>query len=45
MRALVSGSVLAMLPALALAAMPEPKGFRDWMAGCDNLRTCAALQA
>ena len=32
-----------MLPALALAAMPEPKGFRDWMAGCDNLRTCAAL--
>jgi len=32
-----------MLPALALAAMPQPKGFRDWMAGCDNLKSCTAL--
>ncbi|RYE35224.1 MAG: DUF1176 domain-containing protein [Hyphomicrobiales bacterium] len=37
------GACLAMLPALALAAAPEPKTFRDWMAGCDNTRTCAAL--
>lgn len=37
------GGGLALLPALALAATPEPKGFRDWMAGCDNLKTCAAL--
>jgi hypothetical protein len=32
-----------MLPALALAAGPAPKGFRDWMAGCDNLKSCTAL--
>lgn len=32
-----------MLPALAVAATPQPKGFRDWMAGCDNLKSCAAL--
>lgn len=32
-----------MLPAFAVAATPEPKGFRDWMAGCDNLKACAAL--
>jgi hypothetical protein len=32
-----------MLPALALAAVPQPKGFRDWMAGCDNLKSCTAL--
>ena len=42
-RALASGSALAMLPALALAAVPQPKGFRDWMAGCDNLKSCTAL--
>ena len=42
-RALLSGNALVMLPALALAATPEPKGFRDWMAGCDNLKTCTAL--
>jgi hypothetical protein len=33
----------AMLPALAFAAAPEPKTFRDWMAGCDNVKTCTAL--
>ena len=33
----------AMLPALALAAAPEPKAFRDWIAGCDNVKTCTAL--
>jgi hypothetical protein len=32
-----------MLPALALAASLEPKSFRDWMAGCDNLKSCTAL--
>lgn len=32
-----------MVPALALAAVPQPKGFRDWMAGCDNLKSCTAL--
>lgn len=32
-----------MLPALALAATLQPKGFRDWMAGCDNLKGCTAL--
>lgn len=42
-RSLVAGSVLALLPALVLAATPEPKGFRDWMAGCDNLKSCTAL--
>ncbi|HEV7326351.1 MAG TPA: DUF1176 domain-containing protein [Bosea sp. (in: a-proteobacteria)] len=26
-----------------MAATPAPKGFRDWMAGCDNLKSCAAL--
>ena len=40
---LLLGGGLAMLPALALAAMPQPKGFRDWMAGCDNLKSCTAL--
>ena len=39
--ALVAG--LATIPALALAAAPEPKTFRDWMAGCDNVKTCTAL--
>ncbi|WP_187640074.1 DUF1176 domain-containing protein [Bosea sp. F3-2] len=34
---------LTLLPALALAAAPEPKTFRDWMAGCDNLKSCTAL--
>ncbi len=33
----------ATLPALAFAAAPEPKTFRDWMAGCDNIKTCTAL--
>lgn len=33
----------AMLPALALAAVPDPKTFRDWMAGCDNVKTCTAV--
>ncbi len=37
------GAALALLPTLALAAAPEPKTFRDWMAGCDNVKTCAAL--
>lgn len=37
------GAGLALLPALALAAAPEPKSFRDWMAGCDNVKTCTAL--
>lgn len=27
----------------AAAAADEPRTFRDWMAGCDNVRTCAAL--
>jgi hypothetical protein len=31
------------VPMLASAAAPEPKGFRDWMAGCDNLKSCSAL--
>lgn len=43
MKALFWGSMLAVLPALALGATPEPKGFRDWMAGCDNLKSCTAL--
>ena len=34
---------LALLPALASAAAPEPKTFRDWVAGCDNLMGCTAL--
>ncbi|CAM5222787.1 hypothetical protein BTHI11S_00484 [Bosea thiooxidans] len=33
----------AMLPTLASAAVPEPKVFRDWMAGCDNVKTCTAV--
>uniref|UniRef100_A0A9E8CM92 DUF1176 domain-containing protein n=1 Tax=Bosea sp. NBC_00436 TaxID=2969620 RepID=A0A9E8CM92_9HYPH len=37
------GAALALLPTLALAAAPEPKTFRDWMAGCDNVKTCTAL--
>ena len=37
------GAGLALMPALALAATPEPKSFRDWMAGCDNVKTCTAL--
>ncbi|WP_162262498.1 DUF1176 domain-containing protein [Bosea sp. Root483D1] len=43
LKSLLVGSALAMLPALAQAASPEPKGFRDWMAGCDNLKSCTAL--
>ena len=37
------GVGVALLPALVLAATPEPKTFRDWTAGCDNGKTCAAL--
>lgn len=37
------GAGLALIPAFALAATPEPKTFRDWMAGCDNVKTCTAL--
>lgn len=37
------GGGFLLLPALALAAVPEPKTFRDWMAGCDNRKSCAAL--
>lgn len=37
------GAGLALAPALAFAADPEPKSFRDWMAGCDNLKSCTAL--
>ena len=33
MKPLWLGAGLALLPALALAAAPEPKSFRDWMAG------------
>lgn len=48
MISLLRGGGLALLPALALpalalAAVPEPKGFRDWMAGCDNVKSCTAL--
>jgi hypothetical protein len=42
-KSLLLGGGLAMLPAFALSASPEPKGFRDWMAGCDNLKSCTAL--
>ena len=37
------GAGFALVPALAFAATPEPKTFRDWMAGCDNLKSCTAL--
>lgn len=43
LKSLLLGGGFALLPALALAATPQPKGFRDWLAGCDNLKTCAAL--
>lgn len=43
MKPLWLGAGLALLPALALAAAPEPKSFRDWMAGCDNVKGCTAL--
>lgn len=43
LRLLRLGGGLLLLPALALAATPEPKTFRDWMAGCDNLKSCTAL--
>lgn len=29
--------------ASAAAAADEPRTFRDWMAGCDNVRTCTAI--
>ena len=38
-----AAAALALLPTLAFAAAPEPKGFRDWMAGCDNVKSCTAL--
>lgn len=34
---------LALLPVVATAAEPEPRTFRDWMAGCDNVKRCTAL--
>lgn len=40
---LLLGGMLAMLPSIALSAGPEPKGFRDWMAGCSNIWNCTAL--
>ncbi len=40
---LLLGAGLVVMPGIALAATPAPKGFRDWMAGCDNLKSCAAL--
>lgn len=43
LRSAALGAGLALLPALTLAAAPEPKSFRDWMAGCDNVKTCTAL--
>lgn len=43
LKPLLLGGALAMLPGLALAAGPEPKGFRDWMAGCSNTWRCTAL--
>ncbi len=35
------GAALAF--ASAAEAAPDPRTFRDWMAGCDNVGTCAAL--
>ena len=29
--------------AAAATAADEPKTFRDWMAGCDNIKTCTAI--
>lgn len=43
LRPLALGAGLLLLPALAAAAETEPKTFRDWMAGCDNLKGCTAL--
>lgn len=39
----VLGAGLVLVPVLACAAEPEPKSFRDWMVGCDNLKSCTAL--
>ena len=43
LQSLLLGVCLLAMPALASAAAPEPKGFRDWMAGCDNRKSCSAL--
>lgn len=43
MNGLALAGSLALLPGLADAATPDPKTFRDWMAGCDNVKTCAAV--
>lgn len=43
LKALLLGVGLLTMPGLALAAGPEPKGFRDWMAGCSNTWSCTAL--
>ncbi|MGX1785878.1 DUF1176 domain-containing protein [Bosea sp. NPDC055332] len=43
LKSLLLGAGLLTLPSLALAAGPEPKGFRDWMAGCSNTWSCTAL--
>lgn len=40
---LLLGAGLLAVPSLVLAAGPEPKGFRDWMAGCSNTWSCTAL--
>ncbi len=46
MRARKLAAIAGMFAALiqsALAAPTETRGFRDWLAGCDNGRTCTAL--
>lgn len=42
LKALLLGAGL-IVPGLAFAAGPEPKGFRDWMVGCSNTWSCTAL--
>ncbi|MBN9271337.1 MAG: hypothetical protein J0J15_14075, partial [Mesorhizobium sp.] len=41
LRSLVAG--FALLSKAAMADEGELKSFGDWMAGCDNLKRCAAL--
>jgi hypothetical protein len=43
LKSLLLGIGAFVIPGLALAAGPEPKGFRDWMAGCSNTWSCTAL--
>jgi hypothetical protein len=43
LKSILLGAGLLALPGLAFAAGPEPKGFRDWMAGCSNTWSCTAL--